>query len=191
MGIAAVAILVAAASTLGLTPGNDRVRQERTSESTGALVRDVNFVLRMGPERIGREYACAVLTRATPSRPRELIVFVTAADAVPAAERLRGDLELPKRARIERTSRRFRHAAMTWIYRSVVAAMPPGKGRGASAAIGLESPLRRARCPRLAIEIQRRGVAAQARERWGADAVRRYGRDRVVVRRVAGPFVAQ
>ncbi len=87
-------------------------------------------------------------------------------------------------------SSRFRYAVMGRIDRRVVAAMPTGKGKGSSAPVGLENPLRRGRCPRLAIEIERRGVATEAREQCAAEAVPRYGRDRVVVRRVEGPFVA-
>ena len=185
-----VLILAAAAATLGLARG-DKSPQNQELETPGALIRDLNLVLRAGPKRIGRDYACAVLTRATDRRPRELIVFVTDRSAVEAARRLRDELELPNRARIEIKSKRLRYRVMTRIYRSVVAAITTGKGKASSAAIGLESPLRRARCPRLAIEMERRGVASESIERWAADAVRRYGRDRVVVKRVNQPFVPE
>ena len=189
-GMTVVLILAAAAATLGLARG-DKSPQNQESETPGALIRDLNLVLRAGPKRIGRDYACAVLTRATDRRPRELIVFVTDRSDVAAARRVRDELERPNRARIEMTSKRFRHRVMTRIYRSVVAATPTGKGKASSAAVGLESPLRRARCPRLAIEIEPRGVASESIERWAADAVRRHGRDRVVVKRVNQPFVAE
>ncbi len=131
------------------------------------------------------------MMRGTKRQPREIVVFVTDRDAVEPARRLREELELPDRARIEITSERFRHRAMARIYRSVVSAMPTGKGEGWSSAIGLESPLRRARCPRLAIGIEREGVASEPKERWAAEAVRRHGRDRVVVSRLPGPIVAE
>lgn len=144
------------------------------------LFKDRNTVERKADERIGRDYACAVVTRPTRERRRTLLIYVTSKVAAERARDLRSELERPRRARVRVISKRFRARRMLKVEALVKAYQPHSVE---ATAISLESPLNRSRCPRVEITLLPKGEASTDMEQWAATMRTRYGADRVVVRR--------
>jgi hypothetical protein len=142
------------------------------------LVEDRAMVDDLGPQTVGNDYGCAVVSRA-----RQVLILVASESARPAAERLRLRLRRPELAEVRVVAKRFRWVTMRKI-RSVIEATIPDNAR--SWALGREFPFDRETCPRIIIRILPAGRADPAAERWASDAVRRYGRDRVVIQRWEG-----
>src|SRR3954470_16990255 len=59
-------------------------------------------------EEIGRDYACAVVTRRTEDRPRRLLIYVTSSEAVAQAKAIRARLRHPARTGVRVVAVRFR-----------------------------------------------------------------------------------
>jgi hypothetical protein len=156
--------------------------------SDASLVDDRHRVERSASDRIGEDFACAVITKRAGSRPRQLLVYVTSREAVDRAAQFIAELDSAPRTGVRMTSPRFRRRTMLQIRDSVVESLPPD---ATSVGIGLESPIDRGDCPRVYIDMLPRGQAGAAVERWASDSVRRFGRDRVIVSRRSGPSVLE
>lgn len=144
------------------------------------LFRDRNTVDRLAPKRIGGDYACAVVSRAGRVHGRKLMILVTSSAAAKRARALRNDLPHPRATLVRVVSPRLRLLRMVDIRRQVDGMRPR---RPQASAVGFESPLDTARCPRVELVIPPRGSANAEMERWGRESLRRFGNDRVVVRR--------
>ena len=153
-----------------------------------SLVSDRHRLESQGLGRIGEDFACAVITRRTSPTPPRLLVYVTSNEAVEPAERFLAEFKSASRSSVLVTSPRFRRRTMLRIRDSVVASLPP---EPTCVGIGLESSLDRDDCPRVHIDMLSLGQAGAAMERWASDAVRRFGRDRVVVLRRRQPSVLE
>lgn len=150
-----------------------------------ALYHDRATAERLARERLGRGFACAVVSgplpgQAGPRRAPILYLYVVGGSPVERAERIRRQLKQPDRARVRRTSPRMRAATLERIRRQIEREMPTGS---TSASVAFESPLGRSICPRVEITIEPRPTASAAKERWARRARKRYGADRVVIRR--------
>jgi len=149
------------------------------------LYRDRATAERLARELLGRDFACAVVSgpslgEAGPRRAPVLYLHVVGSSAVERAERIRRQLAQPDRARVRRTSPRMRAVVLARIRREIERDMPRGP---TSSSVALETPLGRSTCPRVEITIEPRAKATSAKERWARRARKRYGSDRVVVRR--------
>jgi hypothetical protein len=135
-------------------------------------------------DEIGRDYACAVVTRRTEDRPRRLLIYVTSTEAVPQAKSIRARLRHPERTGVRVVAQRFRERKLERIRQFVLAHRPHV---AQSWIVALESPLNRARCPRVEITLLPRGEASARLEDWASRMRERFGSDRVVIRR--GPAI--
>jgi hypothetical protein len=154
----------------------------RTDEQ---ILHDRQEVERVGPDRIGADFACAIVSGRTAEAQGRLRIYVTHPRALPRAEALRATLASSEITEVKLTSARFAHDTMTRIRQAIQAAAPDAT-KMTSASIGRENQSRISRCPRIKIRILPPGQAGPAVERWAADAVARYGPDRVVVERRSG-----
>jgi hypothetical protein len=166
-------------------------RDARLSPGDHLLV-ERHWLDQVGTEAIGPGYACSVvLPRRGPREGRalrttRLVVFVADASAERRAAKLVERLAWPERkTTVKRTSPRFRMHVMKRIRDEVTNTIPANRG---SVGVGLMGfvELRRGDCPPLAIDVQLPGQTTPAIERWVSDAVRRYGADRIRVRRTRG-----
>jgi hypothetical protein len=153
-----------------------------------SLVDDRHRIESRGLDRIGEDFACAVISVRTSSTPPQLLVYVTSSEAVEPAKRFVADLKSASRTSVRTTSPRFRRRTMLRIRESVVDSLPRER---TSVGIGLESPIDRGECPRVYIEMLPRGQAGTAMERWASESVRRFGRDRVIVSRRSSSSVME
>jgi hypothetical protein len=138
---------------------------------------DIVTIAHRAPRRVGRQYACAVVTERSSGG---VLVFVTGSDGARRAHALRERLARPRAVGIRRTSARWQLRRMSRIHRSLVASVPEVAGESwniapAGFAVGGN------RCPPVKLRIERRGDADPRMERWAQAAVRRYGADRVKV----------
>lgn len=178
---------IGSVALVGVTACSERDlgRTQRASHAASdeQLVGDRERVERRAPDRIGNDFACAVISKRTAVRPRRLLVYVTSSEAADRARRFVGELKSASRIAVRTTSPQFRRRTMVEIRNSIEKSLPPD---GTGAGIGLESPIDRTRCPRVRIDILPQGQAGPDMERWAEDAVRRFGRHRVIVSRYQG-----
>jgi hypothetical protein len=145
------------------------------------LFKDRDTVDRKAPERIGRDYACAVVSPRTAGRPHLLLIHVTSRAAVRAAKRLRRELDHPRRTRIRRIPAQFRIEEMERIRDEAFRTQPEDES---VQGIGIgEGKLYYRRCPRVELTILPAGQASAEAEAWAENVQRRYGLLRVVIRR--------
>lgn len=152
---------------------------DRGPRFPNGLFRDRNTVDRLAPTEIGPSYACAVVAGERRSR-RRLLIYATSDNGVKRAKELRQQLRHPRRTEVRHTARRYRATTMERTRALVIGSQPHGPE---PAAIALESPLGRSRCPRVEITLLPKGEASPELERWAKDTRDRYGTDRIVIRR--------
>jgi hypothetical protein len=143
------------------------------------LYEDRHEVESRAEARIGKDFACAVVTPGDAGR-RKLLVYVVSEPAADRARRLVRELDHPSSARVRLIGPRHRMRTMLNIRRKAEALMPGG---GTSKAISLESPAETASCPRVELTIEPPGDASEADEAWAREAVEAWGSDRIAITR--------
>lgn len=135
---------IGSVALVGVTACSERDlgRTQRASHAASdeQLVGDRERVERRAPDRIGNDFACAVISKRTAVRPRRLLVYVTSSEAADRARRFVGELKSASRIAVRTTSPQFRRRTMVEIRNSIEKSLPPD---GTGAGIGLESPIDR------------------------------------------------
>ena len=139
----------------------------------------------IGGRWIGPGYACATLKpRQAQGEYEKLVVFVSDAVADQRARQLTTRLASPQRTLVKRTSPRFRMGVMRRIQRHIDQSLPSNARNVSVGRIGFMD-VKKGHCPPIQIAVHAASATPEV-ERWIADAVGRFGSDRVVVRHSAG-----
>lgn len=185
-----VSVLALAATAIGACAESDAPPRRAAAISPaidGGILVQRQYLDNHGVALIGRGYGCAVvMPRQRPRHHPRLVIYVTDEDARSRAESLRPRLTgAPVSVRL--TSERFALGEMQSIEKAVTEALPDDARSLSFGLVGFMD-VRGSDCPPLEIVITRSTETSSVR-RWAEDAVRRYGSDRVHVRRTDGLFV--
>jgi hypothetical protein len=130
----------------------------------------------VGSSRIGAQYACAV-SRPTSDAPRRVVIYVTGEQGAQRARNVRRHLNRPRDAVIRRTSPRFAAQTRRRIRAHIVDTSPTPVGVGSTRTEGHP-------CLALSVQLLPPDRTSEELERWAAELVARFGRDRVVIQRI-------
>lgn len=135
------------------------------------------------PRILRSGYACAVM----PPPGSRLVLFVTRPAAIATARRLLSkDRIAPAVVKVGYADRAY--AKLQRIIPKLLLGEPSVSGAGSGALVDFSTPSSSA-CPRVEIDLQPKPTVNQKLARWAEAAVRRYGKNRVVIRHglVSGP----
>jgi hypothetical protein len=129
------------------------------------LIDDLNEVDRVGPRRIGDDYAAVTMVE------DGLIIWVCDPESAARAETVARELPSAAWTRIQTVGRELRHVAMEQLFEAVAASAPRTAGGWS---VSFEQPLAAQR-PRVRVGIPEPGEASPAEERWAQATLDRYG----------------
>lgn len=168
------AALLAALSTVGMP-----VPSALGQGIGGTIFDERAYVEREASNRIGVDFACAVVTDPETDPSHKLLILVTSNAAATTAQQLGSELTRAARVEVRVVPQRYRKARIDAIHRRAMRTFPSGaQGLG----IG-ERGVYMDHCPRVDLVLLPKGEATTKSKRWARRLIERYGRDRVYVSR--------